>query len=206
MKQGIALASWFACALVAAAAQGDELADAPSTHGQVRVHIRSRGEEPPAHVYVRSEEHGARLLCTTPCTTHVAQGDQLHVTYGADEDDKGTDLTVLAADGEDLDVEVTQRPIAPVVGSIAMITAGALAILGGIVLAGRQLRSGSESPGAFVPAVLIGTGAAVGIGGLIWLRHQSKGPHLDATPLRSADRAPSAMRRAPWMLTWQLEF
>lgn len=217
MKNGIVLAAWFACVSLAASAQGDELADAPSTPRHVHVRVRSRSEAHVARVYLRSEEHGARLLCTTPCTTDVGEGDVLRVAYAGNDDEKGTDVTVLAAEGEDLDVEVTPRPSAPLVGSIAMIAAGALTIVGGLILGVRQLKPGPDNPGgAFVPAVLVGTGVLVGLGGLIWLRSQSNGPRLETMPARSDDAAPSA-RRDPWLpagaagiaapaMTWQVAF
>lgn len=167
----------------------------PASSPAVRLHLRSLRAREIARLYVL--RNGAfAFVCASPCTADVAPGSEMQVTLTGDNGE--AHAFVLPGDlGPEIDIVVKPASIAPVVGGIVMMgSGGGLALLGllfvalgSVVEAAPNADTEKAQDLQTAGYVVIGVGAAVALGGLVWLTQRSREPRVTGFPHRQGSSA-----------------
>lgn len=171
----------------------DRTSRAPVPSGVVRIHLRTFKDKGTARAHVHRADGSYALLCASPCTADVPPKSELRITLDDNEDAPHT-VVVLASGGSDMDLEVRPAAAGPLAGSIVMMAAGGACVLAGLwFVALGNLGSSSTGVGRiFEPSktygyVTIGIGAALAVGGLVWLSARSHEPQVKDSPPRGPE-------------------
>jgi hypothetical protein len=165
-------------------------APAKPAQGSVRINVRTEEGAGAARVYWQPGSDGQwTFACASPCRADVKPGTDLRVTLGNDEDHPQT-FTLPSDQGREVDVLVQPASKGPKIAGIIMIPVGFSLAGIGLLLVSLSYSSGLlKSPDSRVPGfALLGTGLAIGTGGILLLALRSKDPRVEVEG-REPDKA-----------------
>jgi hypothetical protein len=123
----------------------------------------------------------------------VPPKSELRITLD-DKEDAPQTVVVGGSVGSDVDLEVRPPSGGPLVGSIVLMGAGGACVLGGLwFVALGNIGASSSGAGRFyepfrsVGYATIGIGAALALGGLVWLSSRSHEPQVFDSPTRGPE-------------------
>ena len=188
-------------------ARADELA--PSV--RLRVHAASGG---PVKTVVKESEARFVRVCAVACTTTVPRGSTVRLTL--DDDDDPRDIVLDGA--ESVDLEVRPESKGPLAGSIAMIAAGGITAVIGLVLFAVSTDTSSDDSESRRNAGLLTTvlGGGLAVAGVVVMSNRLTAPRVRQTAalLPTAGnpqgfRHPSGISNFPSFTTvfeWRISF
>jgi hypothetical protein len=192
----------------AQAAQAAQSAPAvPAGGGAVRVHVRTFKDKGTARLFIRRPDGTYDFVCASPCTADMPVNSVLRATL-ANNDDEPHTFVVSGDLGPEVDLEVRPASAGPLIGGIVMMGSGGALVLSGLLLVAISgidytTRTTSSNTAAALSGtyktigyVFMGLGAAVAVGGLVWLLTRSHEPKV----LDSPHRAPDVYGRAETLL------
>lgn len=177
----------------------------PAGGGAVRVHVRSYKDKGTARIFIKRGDGTYTFVCASPCTADVPVNSELRATL-ANNDDEPHTFVVPGDLGPEVDLEVRPASAGPLIGGIVMMGSGGALVLSGLLfLALSDVRYSTSSTVynqstqdsyKTIGYVFMGLGAAVAVGGLVWLLTRSHEPKV----LDSPHREPAVYGRGETLL------